>query len=70
MKSKQLNSRQLAETLAQAANTLPEPESVSLEDKVVRVKADQARLQGKSPVRLRSTGESNLLRCLEPGSTG
>jgi hypothetical protein len=45
MKSKQLNSRQLAETLAQAANILPEPESVSLEDKVVRVKADQARLQ-------------------------
>jgi hypothetical protein len=46
MKSKQLNSRQLAETLAQVANVLPQHESVSLEDKIARVKADQARLTG------------------------
>lgn len=36
--------RQLAETLAQAANIQPEPETTSLRDKIARVQADQARL--------------------------
>jgi hypothetical protein len=71
MKSKQLNSRQLAEQLARAANIQPEPETPSLGDKIARVQADQARLAGRSPVRLRRTGESNLLqkrRGVETGS--
>ncbi|SRR6266481_2827429 len=71
MKSKQLNSRQLAETLARDANILPEPETPSLREKIARVQADQARLQGKGHVRLRRSGESNLLakrRGLETGS--
>lgn len=71
MKSKLLKSRQLAETLAQAANILPEPETPSLGDKIARVKADQTRLQGRSPVRLRRSGESNFVakrRGLETGS--
>jgi hypothetical protein len=71
MKSKLITSRQLAEVLAQAADIQPEPETPSLRDKVARVKADQARLQGKSPVRLRRTGESKLVakrRGLETGS--
>jgi hypothetical protein len=71
MKSKQLNSRQLAEQLARAANIQPEPETLSLGDKIARVKADQTRLAGRSPVRLRRTGESNLVakrRGLQTGS--
>jgi hypothetical protein len=66
-----ISSRQLAEQLAEAANVLPDPETPSLRDKISRVKAAQARLAGSSPVRLRRSGESNLVakrRGLETGS--
>lgn len=73
MKSKLItSSRQLAEQLAKAANVQPEPESAEPEDKIARVEAGQARLVGSSPVRLRRSGESNLVekrRGLEPGSS-
>ena len=70
-KSKLPTRRHLAETLARTANILPEPETSSPEEKIARVKADQVLLQGKGHVRLRRSGESNLLakqRGLETGS--
>jgi hypothetical protein len=63
--------RQLAETLAQSANVVSEPETALLPDKIARVKADQERLAGRSPARLRRSGEGNLVakrRGLETGS--
>lgn len=57
MQSKLIRSRLLALELARVARIQPEPE----QDKISRVQADQERLKGKGPVRLRRSGERNLV---------